>query len=90
MNYLCDKKSNFQSTDISFLPGEKTWLEEEVVKNGIKRFHQTGLVSYYMVSRMKKKGKHAPCPIDIVLHLHCPMPTGAPTSAKIYVQNQDV
>ena len=44
----CDEECTFCPTDINLSPTEKKWLEDEVVKNGFKRFTQTGLIPYYM------------------------------------------
>ena len=34
------------------------------MNKGFKRFTQTGLVPYYMVSRMRKTDRSGPCPYD--------------------------
>ena len=62
----CNEEYNFWLTDISLSPAEEKWLEEEVLKKGFKRFTQTGLVSYYMASGMRKKDRSGPCPYDRV------------------------
>ena len=49
----CDDKYNVLSTDISLLPGKKKWLEYIVVTKSFERYIQDGLVTYYMVSRMR-------------------------------------
>ena len=54
----CDGEYHFWPTDINLSPKEEKWLEEEVVKKGFKRCTETGLASYYMASRMRKKERN--------------------------------
>ena len=83
----CDDEYNYWPTDINLLLAEEKWLKEEVVKNGFKRFTQSGLVPYYMASRMRKEERSGPCPYDRFIHLHCHMPTNAPTSVNTCILN---
>ena len=62
----CDEKYNFWPKDINLSLAEEIWLEQEVVKEGFKRFIQTGLILYYMASKMRKKDRSGACPYDRV------------------------
>ena len=68
----CHEEYNFGPTDISLSPAEEKWLEEEVVKKVFKRFSQTGLVPYYMASKLRKKERSGSCPYDSVHSLALP------------------
>ena len=73
--------------DINLSLAEEKWLEEEVVKKRFKRFIHSCLVLCYMASRMRKKDRSDPCPYDWFIHVHCPMPTNAPTSVNTRILN---
>ena len=47
-------------------------FEDEVVKKGFKMFTQTGLVPYYMTSRIKKNDNSAPCSYESLYLLALP------------------
>ena len=96
----CDEGYNFWPTDINLSPAEEKWLEDEVVNKGFKRFTQTGLVPYYMSSRMRKKERSSPCPYDKVHpfalpyvykcfnhceHIHSKSVLGKHVDRKIYI-----
>ena len=83
----CDKENIFWLTDINLSLAEDKWLEDKVVKKSIKRFTQTGLVPSYMASRKRKKREVVHDLMRVLVHLHCPMPTNAPTSVNIYILN---
>ena len=66
----CDDKYNFWPTNITLSPGKEKWPEGKVFRRVLDV--SLKLAWYYMVSRMKKKVKCAPCPYDSVHPLALP------------------
>ena len=85
----CEEEYNFWPTDINLSSPKENWLEEEVVKKGLKWFTLNCLVAHNMTSRERKRAL-VHILVTGFINSHCSMPIHAPNSVNKIILNLSI